>query len=138
MMRRNDFLMTSRSRRLKKPPNATQSEAEKILELMFAQGKAQFGDAMKSFWFYDGDFCPGCLARAVDKMKIKGKDALSVNGFIYRPRGVLIGYLLCEVCASHIFAEVEKNPGIKSTPLHVEIERNLADAYLRYMASLDA
>jgi hypothetical protein len=113
------------------------SEAEKILEMMYKQGKAQFGDAMKSFWFYDGDFCPGCLARPIDRMKFKGKDALSVNGYIYRPRGVLIGYFLCDVCANFIFKEAEKHP-YKQTPLHADIERNLADAYLRYLSSLDA
>lgn len=118
--------------------DGSKSEAEKILELMYAQGKAQFGDAMKSFWLYDGDFCPGCLARPIDKIKFRGKEgALSINGFIYRPRGVLIGYFLCEVCANYIFKEVEKNP-FKQTPLHADIERNLADAYLKYMASLDA
>lgn len=115
----------------------SRSEADKILEMMYVQGKAQFGDAMKSFWFYDGDFCPGCLARPVDKMKIKGEDALSINGFIYRPRGVLIGYFLCEVCANYIFKEAAKNP-FKETPLHADIERNLAEAYRRYLSSLDA
>jgi hypothetical protein len=115
----------------------SKTEAEKILEMMFAQGKAQFGNAFKSFWFYDGDVCPGCLARPIDKMKFRGKDALSVNGFMYRPRGVLIGYFLCDVCANYIFKETEKNP-YKQTPLHADIERNLADAYQRYLSSLDA
>lgn len=116
----------------------SRSEAEKILEMMYLRGKAQFGDAVKSFWLYDGDFCPGCQARPVDRMKFKGQDALSINGFMYRPRGVLIGYFLCDVCASYIFNVVEQNPGIKSPPLHVDIELNLADAYLRYLSSLDA
>jgi hypothetical protein len=104
---------------------------------MFTQGKAQFGDAVKSFWLYDGDLCPGCLARPVGVITMKGEDALAINGFMYRPRGVLIGYFLCEVCANFIFKEAQKNP-LKQTPLHADIERNLADAYLRYLSSLDA
>jgi len=115
----------------------SKSEAEKILELMYTQGKAQFGDAVKSFWFYDGEFCPGCLARSIDKIKFKGKDALAINGFMYRPHGVLIGYFLCEVCANFIFKEAQRNP-YKQTPLHTDIERNLAEAYHRYLSSLDA
>lgn len=121
-------------------PNANdpKTEAEKILELMYFQGKAQFGDAVKSFWLYADDLCPGCLARPIDRIKFMGKeDALSINGFMYRPRGVLIGYFLCEVCANYIFKEAQKNP-YKQTPLHADIERNLAEAYHRYMASLDA
>lgn len=129
--------MSPRSKRHHRSVNDSKTEAEKILELMYAQGKAQFGDAMKSFWLYDGDLCPGCLARPIDKIKFKGKDAVSINGFIYRPRGVLIGYFLCEVCAGYIFKEAEKNP-YKQTPLHADIERNLADAYFRYLSSLDA
>lgn len=117
--------------------NESRSEAEKILELMYMQGKAQFGDAVKSFWFYDGDFCPGCLARPIGVIKMKGEDALAINAFIYRPRGVLIGYFLCEVCANYIFREAGKNP-YKQTPLHADIERNLADAYLRDLSLLDA
>jgi hypothetical protein len=53
----------------------SKSEAEKILELMYMQGKAQFGDAVKSFWFYEGDFCPGCLARPIGVIKMKGENA---------------------------------------------------------------
>ncbi|MCC6569887.1 MAG: hypothetical protein IT315_11690 [Anaerolineales bacterium] len=122
---------------MKSNANDSEAEAEKILELMYAQGKAQFGNAVKSFWLYTDDLCPGCMARPIDKMKYKGKDALSINGFMYRPRGVLIGYFLCDTCANHIFKEAAKNP-FKQTPLHADIERNLADAYHRYMASLDA
>jgi hypothetical protein len=105
--------------------------------MMYAQGKAQFGEAVKSFWLHDGELCPGCLARPIDRIKFKGKEALSINGFMYRPRGVLIGYFLCDVCANFIFKEAQKNP-FKQTPLHSDIERNLADAYHRYLASLDA
>jgi hypothetical protein len=111
--------------------------ADQILGTLFRQAKAQFGDAIQSFWFYDGDFCPGCLVRPIDKIKFQGQDALAINAFIYRPRGVLIGYLLCETCAHFVFKEAEKNP-YKQTPLHAEIEQNLTAAYHKHLASLDA
>ena len=129
--------MTSRSRRGRRPADDSKVAADQMLDILFRQAKAQFGDAIKSFWFYDGDFCPGCLARPIDKIKFKGKDALAINAFIYRPRGVLIGYLLCETCANFIFKEAEKNP-YKQTPLHADIEQNLTAAYHKYLASLDA
>ena len=129
--------MSTRSRRDRSSTGSSKSDADKILEMMYMQGKVQFGDAMKSFWVYDGDFCPGCLAHPVDKMKFKGKDALSINGFMYRPRGVLIGYFLCDTCANDIFREGEKNP-YKQTPLHADIERNVAEAHLRHLSTLDA
>jgi len=108
-----------------------------MLQLIFTQGKAQFGDAVKSFWFYDGDFCPGCMARPIGAIKFKGKDAVAINAFIYRARGVLIGYFLCETCAKFIFKEAQKNP-YKQTPLHTDIEKNLTAAYHKHLSSLDA
>ena len=108
-----------------------------MLSMMFKQAKAQFGDAVKSFWFYDGDLCPGCMARPIDAMKIKGKDALSINVFIYRQHGVLIGYFLCQTCATYIFDEARKHP-YKQTTLHANIEQNLIAAYHNHWASLDA
>jgi len=129
--------MRSQRRRHHKSANDTKASADRLLSAMFMQAKAQFGDAIKSFWFYDGDLCPGCLARPIDAMKIKGKDALSLNAFIYRSRGVLIGYFLCQTCATYIFDEAQKNP-YKQTPLHTDIEQNLSAAYHKHLASLDA
>lgn len=129
--------MPSRSRRHSRSADNIKTEADKILELMLAQGRAQFGDAVKSFWFYDGDFCPACMARPIGAIKIKGENAVSINGFIYRARGVLIGYFLCEGCANFIFKESEKNP-YKQTPLHTDIEMNLIAAYHKHLSSLDA
>ena len=129
--------MPSRSRRHTRPADNLKTEADKILELMLAQGRAQFGDAVKSFWFYDGDFCPACLARPIGAIKIRGENAVSINGFIYRARGVLIGYFLCETCAKFIFRESEKHP-YKQTSLHTEIEMNLINAYHNHLSSLDA
>jgi hypothetical protein len=114
----------------------TQELVEELLTELFTRAKAQFGSAVKSYWFYDGDPCPGC-GFPVDAMKYKGQDALSLNAFIYRPRGVLIGYLLCGLCAQQIFEMAQKNPYVQ-TPLHAVIEQNLIKAYQRYLASLDA
>lgn len=111
--------------------------ADELMKAMFEHGKAQFGSAVKSFWFYDGQFCPACLRREVGKKDIKGGAKLAINGFIYRERGVLIGYLLCETCAEYIHKEAKKNP-YQQTPLHADIERNLTDAYHKHLASLDA
>jgi len=43
--------------------NKSANEAEELLGNLFAQAKAQFGDAIKSFWFFDGDLCPACNRR---------------------------------------------------------------------------
>jgi hypothetical protein len=125
------------SRRHKKSADDTRAAADQLLSTLFTQANAQFGDAVKSFWFHDGDLCPACMTRPIDAMTIKGRDALSLNAFIYRPHGVLIGYFLCKTCAGFIFKEAQENP-YKQTPLHTEIERNLSDAYHRHLASLDA
>jgi hypothetical protein len=114
----------------------TKDYSDAALAELFARAKAQFGSAVKSYWFYDGEPCPGC-GFPVDAMQYKGQDALSLNAFIYRPRGVLIGYALCGLCARQIFQAAEKNPGVQ-TPLHSVIEANLTKAYQRYLASLDA
>ena len=65
-----------------------------VLGQMFRQAQRQFGDAIKYHWFNDSEVCPGCR-RKVDYIKDKGGDIMSLNAFIYRKRGVLIGYLPC-------------------------------------------
>jgi len=126
-----------RSTRHNKSAEDTKTEADKLLNTLFTQAKAQFGEAVKSFWFYDDELCPGCLQHPIGVVKFKGRDALALNAFIYRPRGVLIGYFLCEACVNFIFKEAQKNP-FKQTPLHADIERNLTTAYHKHLASLDA
>ncbi|MDO8755480.1 MAG: hypothetical protein Q7J80_16405 [Anaerolineales bacterium] len=111
--------------------------ADELMKAMFEHGKAQFGSAVKSFWFYDGDLCPACFQREIGLVKFKGKDALAINAFIYRERGVLIGYLLCGTCAEYIHAEAKKNP-YKQTPMHADIETNLIAAYHKHLMSLNA
>ncbi len=109
---------------------------DNLLSTMFQQAQAQFGDAVKSHWFNRSEICPGC-GDEVDAMKFKGKDALSLNAFIYRERGVLIGYLLCGRCAGKIMGDAQKNP-YKETALHSKIEKNLTEAYKQYIRRLDA
>lgn len=104
---------------------------------MYEQARRQFGKAIKSFCFYDADLCPGCAERPGGPIKFKGKDALAINAFIYRVRGVLIGYFLCESCAKYIFKEAQKHP-YRRTTKHADIERNLSAAYHKHLASLDA
>lgn len=110
---------------------------DNIMDKLFRQAKAQFGPAMKSFWFYDGDLCPACVQHPIGAVKFKGKDALSINAYVYRERGVLIGYFLCETCAKYIFAEAQKNP-YHQTPIHADIEHNLIASYHKHLASLNA
>jgi len=101
---------------------------EDIIEMM----KAQFGNAVKAHWFYDGDFCPCCLSRPIDEMVYDNQKALSINAFMYRERGVLIAYLLCGQCAQEILGQSPKEP----TSTHKAIEDNLVNAYLGYVNSL--
>ncbi len=107
-------------------------EISDLLELLFRQAQMQFGSAVKSRWLNDGDGCPGC-GREIKAMKFKGKNALSLNAFIFREHGVLIAYLLCGKCARYIIRESEKNPFGGQTPLHTEIEKNLKQAFLKHL-----
>ncbi|MFH1909057.1 MAG: hypothetical protein ABIL11_17025 [Chloroflexota bacterium] len=63
---------------------------DNLLDKLYMQAKAQFGAAIKSFWFYDGDLCTACVQRSIGVVKYKGQDALAINAFISRDRGVLI------------------------------------------------
>lgn len=105
-------------------------EATATLEQIFAQVKAQWGPLIKGYWFYEPDPCPGC-GRIVDAAKHEGKDTLSLNAFIYRQRGILIGYLLCGRCAKQVMQAGQTQPP-KEIPLHKTIENNLIKAYLQH------
>ena len=50
-----------------------QDFAAALLDTLISFGKAQFGDAVKAYWVYDGDLCPCCLKREIDAMKYKAK-----------------------------------------------------------------
>ncbi len=110
--------------------------AEVMLTELFALSRAQFGSAVRSQWFFDGDDCPGC-DRRVDFIKSPKGNQLSLNTFIYRKRGVLIGYLLCSRCAKKIHRDAKRNPG-RETERHAAIEANLIQGYHDHMNSLDA
>ena len=103
---------------------------------MYEQGKAQFGSAMKGFWLYDDDLCPACLQNSAGEVNFQGEKALSINGFMYRERGILIGYFLCEICTLFIHENAQKSP-FQETPLHTKIETNLKEAYQRHLSSLN-
>jgi hypothetical protein len=120
-----------------KPSDKDSAWIDGPMATLYTQAYAQFGKAIQSFWFYDGDLCPACTKNAIDVMKYIGKDAVPINAFIYRQRGVLIGYFLCETCIRYILKEARKNP-YQQTPLHADIERNLIAAYTKHLASLDA
>lgn len=109
-------------------PKEERSFAEDMLSMM----KAQFGSAVKDYWFYDGDLCPCCLSNPVGEMIYNNQKALSINGFMFRERGVLIAYILCGECANKIMAQRPTKP----TSMHQAIEDNLVTAYLRYLNSL--
>lgn len=103
---------------------------------MFARAQAQFGNAVKGYWFHDGAGCPAC-GRNIDALRYKGGDALSLNAFIYRKRGVLIGYLLCGRCARQVFRRARRRPG-QETEQHAAIEETLIRAYEAHMNFMDA
>ena len=109
-------------------PDKKMLSPEGIIDMM----KAQFGRAVKAYWFYDGDLCPCCLSRPIDEMVYNDQRALSINAFMYRERGVLIAYLLCGQCAQKLMAQASKEP----TSMHKAIENNLVSAYLYHVNSL--
>jgi hypothetical protein len=129
--------MRSRAHRHNQDSDQSKAAADELMKALYKQARAQFGSAIKSFWFHDGDFCPGCSVRTIGPVQFKGKEALAINAFIYRERGVLIGYFLCDVCANFIFKEAEKHP-YTQTPLHTDIERNLISAYHKHLSTLNA
>jgi len=104
----------------------SKNEVNEVLEQLYIQAKMQFGSAIKSRWFYDRDGCPGC-GQEIGTMKWKKKKALSLNAFIYREHGVLIGYLLCGKCGKEVMAATQ------NLPLHADIEKNLKQAFLRHL-----
>lgn len=130
--------MSKRKIRPRKPIARSSAglSAEAAVAKMFTLARAQFGDAVKGHWFYDGDGCPGC-GREIDAVKWQGEDAMSLNAFIYRQPGILIGYLLCGRCGEEVM-RAGQSPLKRLTPLHARIEQTLVQAYERYIRSLDA
>jgi hypothetical protein len=113
-----------------------EDQIEQAMIQMFAQMRTRFGRAVKGHWFYDSEACPGC-GRKVSPMRHKGKDALSLNAYIYRKRGILIGYILCGRCATEIHRAARRNPGVQIA-VHDIIETTLGNAYEAHMNRMDA
>lgn len=109
---------------------------ESTMIKMFAQLHAQMGNALKGYWFYESNRCPGC-GRKAGPMRYRGKDALSINAYIYRQRGILIGYLLCGRCANEIHQAAKRKPG-QQTARHDDIEPTLNAAYEAHLRQMDA
>jgi hypothetical protein len=107
-----------------------------MLEQLYSEWKVRYGSVIKGRWLYDGDTCPGCQ-RKIDTVEIKGAETLSLNAFFYRPRGVLIGYMLCRRCAKEIFRPENKD-SYTLISLHGKIEEHLEAAYKQYLASMVA
>ena len=103
---------------------------------MFAQLHAQMGHALKGYWFYESERCPSC-GRKAGPMRYQGKDALSINAYIYQRRGILIGYLLCGRCANAIHQAAKRRPG-QQTAEHDDIEHSLNIAYEAHLRRMDA
>lgn len=127
--------MSSKRNRNQKSANVHEAYFE-AMNAMFEQAKAHFGSAVKSFWFYEGVTCPACLKNEIGTVNFKGKEALGLNAFMYRKRGVLIGYFLCDTCTNYIHAQSQINP-YKQTALHTDIERNLEEAYLKHLSPMN-
>ncbi len=102
-----------------------------ILDAMYRQAQMMYGGVVKGKWLYGGDSCPGC-GKDITEMKWKKKKAVSLNTFIYRDHGVLIGYLLCGKCGHHIHSEAQKG-GYTKLPIHDEIEKNLKADFVKHL-----
>ena len=102
------------------------NEIKEMMDMILTQAKMRFGAAIKGNWVYDGDDCPGCRKK-VSAVKYKGKDAMSLNSFIYRDHGVLIIYLLCGKCGNKVIRATT------DTPLHAEIEKTLKQAFIKQL-----
>ena len=116
--------------------SASSGKIDELMREVYSQAKAQFGSVIKSYWFYDGGLCPGCTEPSDGTVKFKGKEALSLNAFVYRAEGVLIGYYLCENCTRQVHKAAQKNP-YRQTPLHTQIEQHLIGAYHHFMRKHD-
>ncbi len=103
---------------------------DEIIEMF----KAQFGNSVQGYWVYSEDLCPGCQVNDIGDFYIKGQRQVSINGYMYRARGILIAYLLCGDCAKQVIA----NSTQKNLPVHETIEKTLAKAYERYLRSMNA
>ena len=63
---------------MRKHKQKPDKQVDDVVAEFFARAQAQFGSAIKGYWFYGDDSCPGC-GSAVSPMKHKGKNALSLD-----------------------------------------------------------
>ena len=110
--------------------NETEQWFNSILDTM----KAQFGSAAKHYWVHAEMICPGC-GKPIEEFMVNNKRSMSVNGFMYREKEVLIAYFLCGECAKEILAQSHK---YEKTSRHLLIEQTLTEAYNRYLTTLNA
>ena len=111
-------------------------DIDNMMAQLLLQYEEQYGNTIKSYWFHESDFCPSC-GRKVDFFKVKRGQAISLNGFLYRQRNVLLGYFLCGRCAKRIHQDARLYPGVE-TEQHAKIELTLITAYHQHMNALDS
>ena len=99
-------------------------------EEMVAWNKARYGHLFTTSWMYRDEGCPCCGKRRVAIWEADGQYMASLNGFVYNEQRVLIGYLLCQVCALALLETSEQ----RKVVMHQRIERCLMAAYQRYQA----
>ncbi len=109
---------------------ATQDAINAAIEKMLSLCKAQYGEAIQSYWFYGEDLCPCCAKRQVGLFKFKQEDVFSLNAFMYHEKSVLIGYALCEFCV----ADLQRTSKKRQVMMHVRIEKQLIEAYHKKLA----
>ena len=88
---------------------------EEFVESITKTMQAHYGSAAKTYWVYFDDLCPCCQVHKIDEFILKGERAVSINGFMYREKSVLIGYFLCGECAKkiHALTVYQKSPSAR-------------------------
>ncbi|HUF38714.1 MAG TPA: hypothetical protein VMN57_09335 [Anaerolineales bacterium] len=110
---------------------------KEMLTFLYRDARDRFGDAIRAHWFYEPEGCPGCGFEVDFLEEGDGKRLFSLNAFIYRERGVLIGYFLCGACLQQVRKALRRGPFRKS-PIHTAIEETLVAAYRDHIRSMDA
>ena len=119
----------------KSPENdAIEAYLSAQFDALYRRARARHGDTIQAFWMNEAPDCPGC-GNEIDLVEQDGEKMLSLNAFMYRERGVLIGYALCAACAGQIMKVGRFNP-FRQTPLHAKIEQNLIAAYKTFLELL--
>lgn len=96
-------------------------------EELVAMNKARYGKLFQTTWMYNDEVCPCCARRKAEVGETPGPFPLSLNTFLYNEQQVLIGYMLCRVCAMDLLETSKK----RKTLMHERIEQCLIAAYER-------